>query len=227
MLAQFYLEVLILWYDELFDELVSMGDNSKAVEMSRYMRNQFPFLGVSRPDRSYLYKKYYRNLESLIDWDYVFLCFTKEEREYQYLAIDYLNQQRKFLIIDDVTRLHELIKTRSWWDSVDGFPRIIGDLVKRDDRCKVIMVEWSIDPDIWVRRVAILHQLLFKELTDTKLLEKIIVNNLGSREFFINKAIGWILRDYSKTDKNWVGDFIERHRNHLDKLSIREGSKYL
>lgn len=227
MLAQFYLEVVILWYDELFEELVSMGDSNRAVEMSRYMRNRFPFLGVPRPVRSSLYKKYYRNLEAPIDWDYVFLCFNKEEREYQYLAIDYLNQQRKYLNYEDIMKIHELIKMRSWWDSVDGFPRILGEMVKSDDMVKVVMMDWSIDPDIWVRRVSILHQLLFKKLTDTKLLEKIIVNNLGSSEFFINKAIGWILRDYSKTDKVWVCDFIERYRNRLDKLSIKEGSKYL
>ncbi len=216
-----------MWYSNLFDDLILLGDHNRGMEMSRYMRNRFPFLGVPRPSRSSLYKKYYRILGNIIDWDYIFECFNREEREFQYLGIDYLNQQRKFLIIDDISRIYELIKTRSWWDSVDGFPRIIGEMVKSDDRCKAIILEWSIDPDIWVRRVAILHQLLFKELTDTKLLEKIILNNLGSSEFFINKAIGWILRDYSKTDKVWVSNFIERYGDRLDKLSIKEGSKYL
>ena len=216
-----------MWYDKLFEELVSMGDSIRAVEMSRYMRNKFPFLGVPRPVRTSIYKKYYRDLDSHIDWGYVFLCFNKEEREYQYLAIDYLNKQGKFLNIEDVTSIHEIIKMRSWWDSVDGFPRILGEMVKSDDRVKSVMLEWSMDPDFWVRRVSILHQLLFKKNTDIELLEKIIVNNLGSSEFFINKAIGWILRDYSKTDRVWVSDFIERYRNRLDRLSIKEGSKYL
>lgn len=216
-----------MWYHELFDDLVSMGNQNKAMEMSKYMRNLFPFQGVPRPERNFLYKKYYRNLGTVIDWDFVALCFSKGEREYQYLAIDYLNQQRKLLSIDDLARIYDLIKLKSWWDSVDGFPRIVGEIVKNDSRAKSIMLEWSYDENTWVRRVAILHQLLFKKMTDTKLLEKIIVNNLGSKEFFINKAIGWILRDYSKTDKNWVSDFIERHRGELDKLSSKEGSKYL
>ena len=88
-------------------------------------------------------------------------------------------------------------------------------------------VQWSTDEDFWVRRIAIDHQLLRKDKTNTVLLEKIIVNNFGSDEFFINKAIGWSLRDYSKTDPEWVRDFIERYRNRMDKLSIREAGKYI
>lgn len=218
---------VVMWYHSLFDELNKISNKERALEMSKYMRNLFPFLGVPRPERSTLYKKYYRDLGAGIDWDFLALCFSKEEREYQYLAIDYLNQQRKFLTIDDLVKISDLIKLKSWWDSVDGFPRVVGEIVKIDNNAKDIMLEWSKDQNFWVRRVAILHQLLFKELTDTKLLEKIIVNNLGSREFFINKAIGWILRDYSKTNKDWVTDFIKRYRNDLDKLSIKEGSKYL
>ena len=216
-----------MWYQELFDELAAMKNEARALEMSRYMRNLFPFLGVPRPVRSELYKKYYKGLENHIDWIYVYICFKKEEREYQYLAIDYLNQQRRLLVIEDLPRLYELIKTRSWWDSVDGFPRMIGEIVRRYEGAGDIMLKWSCDDNIWIRRVSIIHQLLFKDKMDLVLLEKIIVNNLGSKEFFINKAIGWILRDYSKTDKTWVAAFIDRYRDKLDKLSIREASKYL
>lgn len=89
------------------------------------------------------------------------------------------------------------------------------------------MLKWSKDKNIWLRRVSIDHQLLRKEKNDTELLEKIIVNNFGSNEFFINKAIGWALRDYSKTNKEWVSNFIKKYNNNLSSLSIREGSKYL
>lgn len=216
-----------MWYHSLFDDLKKMSNMERALEMSKYMRNQFPFLGVPRPERSFLYKKYYRNLGMSVDWDYVDVCFSQEEREYQYLAIDYLNLLKELLNIDDLKKIYDLIKKKSWWDSVDGFPRIVGEIIKSDESGKVIMLAWSTDQNIWIRRVAILHQLLFKEFTDTKLLETIIINNLGSKEFFINKAIGWILRDYSKSDKNWVSWFIYRYRDKMDKLSIREGSKYL
>lgn len=146
-----------MWYKNLFDELVSLGDQDKAIGMNKYMRNQFSFLGVPRPQRSVLYKKFYRNLDMSVDWDFVNLCFSQEEREYQYLAIDYLNLQRSFLDIDDLSRIYDLIKMKSWWDSVDGFPRIVGEIVKGDNRAKNIMLEWSADNSIWIRRVAILH----------------------------------------------------------------------
>ena len=89
------------------------------------------------------------------------------------------------------------------------------------------MLKWSKDHDMWLRRVAIDHQLCRKEKTDTALLKKILINNLGSDEFFINKAIGWSLRDYSKTDPAWVRNFIEEYEGLLNTLSIREGSKYI
>ena len=89
------------------------------------------------------------------------------------------------------------------------------------------MLEWSTDEDFWVRRIAIDHQLCRKERTNTELLEKILVNNFGSSEFFINKAIGWSLRDYSKTNPDWVRNFVETHKDKMAKLSIREASKYL
>ena len=83
------------------------------------------------------------------------------------------------------------------------------------------MLEWSTDEDFWMRRIAIDHQLCRKERTNTELLEKILVNNFGSSEFFINKAMGWSRRDYSETN------FVETHTDKMDQLSIREASKYL
>ena len=89
------------------------------------------------------------------------------------------------------------------------------------------MLDWSKDQDFWLRRIAIDHQLMRKEKTDTDLLEKVILNNLGQSEFFINKSIGWSLRNYSKVNPDWVGAFIDRYQEQLSPLSIREGSKYL
>ena len=89
------------------------------------------------------------------------------------------------------------------------------------------MLEWSTDSDFWVRRVAIEHQLLRKKKMNTDLLAQIIENNLNSQEFFINKAIGWALRDYSKTNSEWARQFIAENYDRMAKLSITEGSKYL
>ena len=90
-----------------------------------------------------------------------------------------------------------------------------------------MILDWSRDDNIWLRRIAIDHQLLRKEKTDTALLAQILDNNLGHSEFFINKAIGWALRDYSKTNPEWVRGYIESRREKMTVLSIREASKYL
>jgi 3-methyladenine DNA glycosylase AlkD len=119
------------------------------------------------------------------------------------------------------------VKNKQWWDMIDGLDRIIGSIAFTDDRVNELMLKWSKDSDFWVRRVAIDHQIGRKDKTDTKLLETILVNNFGSNEFFINKAIGWSLREYSKTNAEWVAKFIEKYRSRMAPLSIREGSKYI
>ena len=127
----------------------------------------------------------------------------------------------------DLPRLHRLITTKSWWDTIDFLDRIVGDIALRYPEIHAVILDWSRDDNIWLRRIAIDHQLLRKEKTDTALLAQILDNNLGHSEFFINKAIGWALRDYSKTNPEWVRGYIESRREKMTVLSIREASKYL
>ena len=131
------------------------------------------------------------------------------------------------LTIDDIPKFKRLILEKSWWDTIDNLDMTIGALALKDSNVNKILLEWSIDENIWLRRIAIEHQLLRKEKTNTELLEKILKNNLGQTEFFINKAIGWALRDYSKTNPEWVKNFIEENKENMAKLSIKEASKYL
>ena len=162
-----------------------------------------------------------------IDWELLDKCYADEYREFQYFVIDYLITMQDVLAFDDVPHIKNYIKTKQWWDTIDGLDRIVGNIAFTDARINDLMLAWSTDEDFWVRRVAIDHQLCRKEKTNAELLEKIIVNNLGSSEFFINKAIGWSLRDYSKTNPDWVSNFVENYRDKMDKLSLREASKYL
>ena len=134
---------------------------------------------------------------------------------------------QQHLTPQDIPRLQTLITEKSWWDSSDVLDRIVGDIALRHPEVNTVLLAWSTDDNIWLRRVAIDHQLLRKQHTDTALLEKIICNNLGQKEFFINKAIGWALRDYSKTNPEWVQGFIDHHRHEMAKLSLREAGKYL
>ncbi len=131
------------------------------------------------------------------------------------------------MVLADLPRLKKLAQSKSWWDSIDGLDKLVGKIVLVNPEAKQIILEWSLDDDFWLRRIAIDHQLLQKEKTDTKLLEQIPINNLNQTEFFINKAIGWSLRDYSKTNPDWVRAFLDKYRSQMAGLSIREASKYI
>ena len=213
----------------LISDLEENRNELLAVSMERYMQDKFRFLGVRGATRTEIYKKYFPEARKskVIDWNFIETCWNKEEREFQYVVVYYLKAMQKFLKREDISRLKYLIVTKSWWDTVDLLAKVVGSLVIRIEGYDQIMLEWSKDSNIWLRRVAILHQLSFKEKVDEIILDKILVNNLGDSEFFINKAIGWALRDYSKSNPEWVTKFIEKNRENMANLSLREASKYL
>ena len=214
--------------EELLENLKTVAKPDDAVAMKAYMKNKFEFLGVKTPARRKLTKTFLKQQTNLvIDWNFINEAWNYPYRELQYTALDYLEIRKKLLTPSDLPNLKKLAQTKSWWDTIDFLDRLVGSIIARFPETKEIILAWSCDEDIWLRRLAIDHQLLRKEETDTELLEKILVNNLGQTEFFINKAIGWALRDYSKTNPDWVRDFIERYRAEMAALSIREGSKYL
>lgn len=204
-------------------------DAENAVKMAAYMRNQFKFYGLATPKRKAQYKDLLKREKKNknIDWDFLDKCYEDEYREFQYLVMDYLAAMQKLLTYDNVQNIKKYIKSKQWWDTIDGLDRIIGNIAFVDKRIDALMLEWSKDEDFWVRRIAIDHQLCRKEKTNTELLEKILINNFGSSEFFINKAIGWSLRDYSKTNPEWVRSFLDKYQDKMNKLSVKEASKYI
>lgn len=189
----------------------------------------FDFYGIPAPERKKAYKDFLKSEKKSkeIDWNFLDECYEDNHREFQYLVYDYLFVMKSYVSYEDIFKIEKFIRTKSWWDTVDFLAKIIGDVSLRDEKVKDLMLKWSRDDNIWLRRTAIEHQLGLKDKTDTNLLELIIVNCFGSGEFFINKAIGWALREYSKTDPKWVKNFIDSHRDKMDALSIKEGSKYL
>ncbi|MDE6287719.1 MAG: DNA alkylation repair protein [Muribaculaceae bacterium] len=216
-------------YRTITSSLEKLQDKEKADREAAYMRNKFKFYGIPAPKRRAAYKEFLsqEKKNKVIDWDLLDQCWDAEHREMQYFVKDYLEIMHKHLTYGDIPRLERFIRTKQWWDSIDGLDRIIGGIAFTDKRINDLMLRWSTDSDFWVRRIAIDHQLCRKAKTDTELLEKILVNNFGSNEFFINKAIGWSLRDYSKTNPEWVRNFIDKYRDKMSALSIREGSKYI
>ena len=217
---------------KLLDLITDFEENRNellAESMSKYMKAKFRFLGVRATTRTEIYKKYFPDTRKTktIDWDFVESCWNKEEREFQYVVVYYLKAMQKFLKREDISRLKYLIVTKSWWDTVDLLAKVVGSLVIRIEGYDQIMLEWSKDSNIWLKRVAILYQLSLKDKVDEIILDKILVNNLGDSEFFINKAIGWALRDYAKYNPEWVREFIKKNMDNMANLSIREASKYI
>ena len=216
-------------FNKLYEEMIRYKNEEQARQMSKYMLNKFEYIGIKTPERRKIFKNFFKEYknEEKIDWEFVNKCWENKYREFQYVGADYLKNMKDKLTIDDIPKLKQLILKKSWWDTIDNLDMTIGALALKDSNVNKILLEWSLDENIWLRRIAIDHQLLRKEKTNTELLEKILKNNLGQAEFFINKAIGWALRDYSKTNPEWVKNFIEKNKEKMAKLSVKEASKYL
>lgn len=215
---------------DIFQIFKDNADFEYAAKMSKYMRYQFPYVGISIPNLRKLSKDFLNAAKkhNEIDWDFVFDCWKDgREREFQYLASHYLWAVSHLLTPKDIPNLKKLALDKSWWDTIDSLDRLIGGIALKYPEVNEILLNWSVDENFWLRRIAIDHQLLRKEKTNTDLLEQIIINNFGQSEFFINKAIGWSLREYSKTNPKWVRGFIAKHKNKMAALSIREASKYI
>ena len=203
------------------------ANEDNAIQMAKYLRNQFVFYGLKSPARRDAYHQILKDEKKQIDWDLLDQAWNDKHREMQYFVCDYLLAMEKYVSYDDLFKIEHYVRTKQWWDTIDSLMKLYGYVGLKDQRVDQLMLDWSKDPDKWVRRVAIEHQLLRKDKMNTALLSQILENNLESDEFFINKAIGWALRDYSKTNPEWLSDFIDGNYNHLAKLSITEGSKYL
>jgi 3-methyladenine DNA glycosylase AlkD len=211
-------------------EFEANRDPANAVTMSKYLLNQFPFLGIVTPRRLELLKPLFAEAKP---WaDEAFLCeaalqlWALPEREYQHAASVTLFHFRSKLTAVSLPLLRELIQTKSWWDTVDALStKGVGQLVERYPKLRAEMDAWSEDEDFWVRRCAIIHQLMFKQRTDVERLFAYCAANARDDEFFIRKAIGWALRQYAYTDARAVVEFVEAHPE-LSNLSKREALKH-
>lgn len=149
-------------------------------------------------------------------------------REERYAAIDLTAEP---LAAGDMLMLpvyEEMIRSGAWWDFVDPVAaRLCGLLQAHREEMSAVLLGWSTDPDSWIRRAAILSQLKAKAATDTVLLAQVLATNMADPEFFIRKAIGWALREYSKTAPEWVAAFVAEHEAALSPLSRREALRRL
>lgn len=203
------------------------ADTQQAAAMSAYMRGKFAYLGIPTPRRRALSRTVLAGAPAYGEEDLTAIalaCWELPEREYRYFAIDLLIKRVKVLTGAFVPTLRHLVVTDSWWDTVDGLAtRVTGPLVAAEPELVRVMDEWIESENLWLARVAILHQMHFKENTDVERLYRYCERRAGDTDFFIRKAIGWILRQYAKTDAAAVRAFVAR--TGLSPLSKREALK--
>jgi 3-methyladenine DNA glycosylase AlkD len=206
------------------------ADPGNAVFQKAYMREQFEFFGLKTESRREITKNYFRS--NKIEHYDTLVQVVKElwalpQREYQYAAQELLEYNKKIWTEETIRLIEHCITHKSWWDTVDTLNAYGSGIYFQNypQKTKSITSAWNRSNNIWLNRSSLLFQLKYKDKTDTELLSRYIRNLSGSKEFFIQKGIGWILREYSKTDPEWVRTFIKE--NKLAGLSVREGSKHL
>ena len=204
---------------------------SQAAPMKKYMRDQFEYLGIKSPQFKILFKQHVADhgLPAAGELDEVVHdLWALPQREFQYAAIGLVGRLEKQLTAKSVKTLEYMLTHKSWWDTVDSIAGgTVGAYFKRfPDVRETYLAKWRASENFWLRRTTILFQLNYKQETDFDLLCEIIHENLGSNEFFINKAIGWSLRQYARIDPKAVKKFVNVTKE-LNPLSRREALKHL
>jgi 3-methyladenine DNA glycosylase AlkD len=214
----------------LAHQLQALADTERAAGAKAYMRNQFEFFGMPMAVRRTACKQYLKQhpLKTIGDVEEIVKeLWTLKQREFQYFGIELMAYHKKLWEEKTIELFEHCIVTKSWWDTVDYissewnakyfllFPKQI----------KPITGKWNQSENIWLQRSSLLFQKSYKENIDTGLLTRYITNLSSSKEFFVQKAIGWVLRDYAKINPEWVREFVSTHA--LANLSKREAMKHL
>jgi 3-methyladenine DNA glycosylase AlkD len=219
--------------EDMRRSLRDVADPMKAPAMQAYMKSSMPYHGVPAPVAKRVFARVLRDhpVEDRESWATTVraLWHDATHREERYGALA-LAGHRHYVAYQDPATLdlyRELIATGAWWDFVDTLAaHRVGPILRaHHDEVRPMIVAWSTDPDMWLRRTSIICQLSARENIDLDLLTACIEPNLGDREFFIRKAIGWSLRQHAWTDAAWVQDYVRRNEDRLSPLSRREALK--
>lgn len=212
-------------------EFSKHSDPVKAASASKYLLNQFPFYGLATPERRAICKTFFKEnpvrdaheLEQIVRDAYA--C---SQREMHYFAVELLGHHRLLWNKQTYHLLEWMITTNSWWDSVDSLNSFVLSkyFLKFPELKEMINKKWNRSENIWLQRSSILFQLSYKDKTDLALLEEFMLYRIKEKEFFIQKAIGWALRQYAYTDPVWVAKFVKAHPE-MANLSKREALKHI
>jgi 3-methyladenine DNA glycosylase AlkD len=207
------------------------AEPAKVPAMVAYMRGQFAYLGITAPRQQALAREVMAGLPKPAEADLRDIateCWALPEREYQYFACYLLRRHAAVASADFLPTVRGLIVEKSWWDTIDALAaRVVGPLVARHPELVATMDAWSTDSDMWLARTAIIHQLTYRDRTDSERLFRYCAAQAGHPDFFIRKAIGWALREYAKTDPEAVKAFVAEHTSELSGLSQREALRRL
>jgi 3-methyladenine DNA glycosylase AlkD len=198
--------------------------------MRAYMKDRFEFLGVPAPERRRLAAPFLASMkgagqERLLE--VARTLWALPYREYAYVAADLLRRHERTLSPSALGPLRDLVTTDSWWDGVDPLSHVVGTIVRSHPDVADQMDRWAADPDLWVVRVAIIHQLGWKADAEPERIFGYCELQAGHPDFFVRKAIGWALRDLARSYPVEVRSFVESHRGVLSPLSVREATKHL
>lgn len=220
------MKIMNSYLEKIVYTFKSAKDPENAIPMKAYMKHQFDFLGIKSPERRAISKPFLKKNALLPPdrgWPLIHELWTLSEREFQYFAMELAGKYNRLAIRNWIGHYQYMITHKSWWDTVDFIAvNLVGPYFRNyPGMIRKITGEWMNSGNIWLQRSCLLFQLKYKKDTDTDLLTSFILALAGSREFFIAKAIGWSLREYSKTHPDWVRSFIAT--NELQPLSKKEG----
>lgn len=221
----------MLFVNQLESNFKEKVNSQNATAMAKYMKNHFAFFGIKTTERRILFNSTWKTHQQEISnnvQNIVWELYTKEQRELHYCAIEITIKELKGKYKkEDILFIEKLITTNSWWDSVDTISKyILGQyLLEFPELIAEIIRKFSNSENIWLNRSAILFQLGYKEKTNFELLKSICIQHQSSTAFFIQKAIGWALREYAKTNSEDVKKFVLV--NNLKPLSRKEALKNL
>lgn len=213
-------------------ELERFADQNNALAMAAYMKTTMPFYGVRAGDRRSISKlsckKYL--LQNQIDYlDIVQELWSQPYRELKYIAIDIARAYPHYINVKSLPLFKQMIKNGAWWDFVDDIAIHLVGVVLMQSFFEILPIIqlWINDPNLWLRRAAIICQNKFKDQTDEKVLFSFCLKLAHQKDFFIKKAIGWALREYSKTSPQSVQKFVQENKHILSQLSCKEALKRL
>lgn len=217
--------------EDLEKKLEEKSDRELAIPMENYMKNNFSFFGIKNQPRKAILKPLWRKYKDEIKLDFrniALALFDKTEREFHYCAMEIIFKEiNKKFIKEDIQLIEKLITKNSWWDSVDFLAKyLLGYyLLQFPEKTLPIIERFSNSTNMWLNRSAIIFQLDYKVKTNFDLLKAECEKHKNSKEFFIQKAIGWALRDYSRYNPNGVQDYV--NSTQLKPLSQREALRLI